>query len=210
MTWTSDEQRTVARALLGSWPGTIPGWGKDAFAAFLAELQARNLTAEQVLVAVRSWPAGSDFPPSAPNLAVAARADPGVPTASEMITLIFGRGGVLSARTKIRKGSWEAGERDQADRDAMLERLADVHPLVASFADREGLDRLRALNLEDVEFGGARRRMLEQRWGEHLEAMENRDVALLTAGRRGEMAKLDPLAALDLKRPVAALNGGES
>jgi hypothetical protein len=35
-------------------------------------------------------------------------------------------------------------------------------------------------------------------------------VALLTAGRRGEMAKLDPLAALDLKRPVAALNGGES
>jgi hypothetical protein len=210
MTWTSDEQRTIARALLGSWPGTIPGWGKDAFAAFLAELQARNLTAEQVLVAVRSWPAGSDFPPSAPNLAAAARADPGVPTASEMITLIFGRGGVLSARTQIRKGSWEAGERDQADRDAMLERLADVHPLVASFADREGLDRLRGLNLDDVEFGGARRRMLEQRWGEHLEAMENRDVALLTAGRRGEMAKLDPLAALDLKRPVAALNGGES
>jgi hypothetical protein len=50
---------------------------------------------------------------------------------------------------------------------------------------------------------------LEQRWGEHLEAMENRDVALLTAGRRGEMAKLDPLAALHVRRPVAALNGGE-
>jgi hypothetical protein len=209
MTWTSDEQRTIARALLGSWPGTIPGWGKDAFAAFLAELQARNLTAEQVLVAVRSWPAGSDFPPSAPNLAAAARRDPGVPTASEMITLIFGRGGVLSARTKIRKASWEMGERDAADQDAMRERLADMHPIVASFVDREGLERLRGLNLEDVEYGGARRRMLEQRWGEHLEAVESREVAVLTSSRRGEMAKLDPLAALHVRRPVAALNGGE-
>jgi hypothetical protein len=200
----------VGQGLLGSWPSQVAAWGAEAIAAYVAELGARGLTPDVALVAIRSCPASQKWPPSAPELAGLARRDPSVPTASEMITLIFGRGGVLSARTKIRKGSWDAGERDQADRDAMLEWLADMHPLVASFADREGLDRLRGLNLDDVEFGGARRRMLEQRWGEHLEAMENRDVALLTAGRRGEMAKLDPLAALDLKRPVAALNGGES
>jgi hypothetical protein len=200
-----DEWLVIAGWVDEWWPAKFESSAEDAWFVALEGFEAQD-----VIESLRAMLArGGTFRPSVAEVIGQIRRDPAVPTAAEMITLIFGRGGVLSARTQIRKGSWEAGERDQADRDAMRERLADMHPVVASFVDREGLDRLRALNLEDAEFGGARRRMLEQRWGEHLEAVESREVAVLTSGRRGEMAKLDPLAALHVRRPVAALNGGE-
>lgn len=207
MTWTAEEQKSVGTALLGSWPGTITTWGREGFSAYIAELEARGLTAERVLVAVRTWPAGSDFPPSAPNLAAAARRDPGQPTFSETIRLIFGPGGVLSARTSDRRSSWGPGERDHADEAAMLERAASMHPLVGAFIQREGLWRLRSLNLDDEERGGIRRHELLQRWEQHLEATEGRDVVALAAPRRGGLAKLDPLAALGLDRPAELTEG---
>jgi hypothetical protein len=69
---TSDERRTVARALLGSWPSQVPNWGREALAAYIEVLEAKGLTAESVLLAIRHWPTG-DFPPSVPSMARAAR-----------------------------------------------------------------------------------------------------------------------------------------
>lgn len=65
--------RPVAQALLGSWPQQVTSWGREGLAAYLAELEARGISPEAALQAIRSWPAGSDFPPSAPNLAARAR-----------------------------------------------------------------------------------------------------------------------------------------
>lgn len=72
MTWTADERKAVARSLLGSWPGTVSAWGREAIAAYIEALEARGLVAESVLLAIRSWPA-AEFPPSAPSLAAGAR-----------------------------------------------------------------------------------------------------------------------------------------
>lgn len=212
MTWTAEAQREVKRALLGSWPGTITAWGKDAFAAYIGELQARGLEAAQVLTAVRTWPAGSDFPPSAPNLAAAALHDPSVPTFPELLVLLNGPGGILNARARSHKSSWEAGERDRADADAIRERASRAHPLVALFVERIGIDRLRSLGLDDPQFGEARRRSLEKEWRDHVDTMGDRDVrSLASGGRRGELGRLDPLAALPVAPPpVFALErGGE-
>jgi len=65
------DERDVARALLGSWPGTVSAWGREGIAAYLSELEARGAHPEAVLLAIRSWPP-AEFPPSAPSLARAA------------------------------------------------------------------------------------------------------------------------------------------
>ena len=214
--WTPDEQRAVKRALLGSWPGTITQWGRDAFAAYVGEMQARGLSCSQVLVAIRTWPAGSDFPPSAPNLAAVARRDPSRPTASEAIELIFGAAGALAARTAVRKARWDIGERERLDDAAALDRAATLHPLIAPFIRSQGgARRLRGLNLTDPEWGAARRRTLAADWDAFVEAQEGRAVAAIVSGRRGELAAFDPLAALgaapaELSAARAELPAGEA
>lgn len=195
MTWTPEAQRAVGRALLGSWPGTVAAWGADAIAAYLAELQARGLSAEGVLIAIRTWPAGTDFPPSAPNLAAAARRDPNAPTFAEMLELVYGRGGVLRARPAQRVFAGEA-ERERAWRAAALERAALMHPLVTGFVASQGVARLRMLPLDDPDYGPIRRKELAAEWAEFVERNEGREVAALVAGRRGEMGAFDPARAL--------------
>jgi hypothetical protein len=198
----------VATALLGSWPSQVAQWGREGIAAYMSELAARGVTPDRALVAIRLCPAGQTWPPSVPELAALARRDPGAPTFAEMMTLVFGDGGVLTARTAVRKGPWGAGERDQLDREAMLERAGEMHPLVGSFVERQTLDYLRQLNLED-EYGAIRRRDLQRDWDAHLAAVENRDVTALTTRRRGEIGRLDPLGVLRRVRPVAEIAGGD-
>lgn len=185
----------VKRALLGTWPGTIVQWGADAIDAYLYILQARGLTAEEVLRAIGTWPAGSNFPPSAPNLAAQARRDPGAPTFEEAVQLIQH---VLAARTTVRKARWEMGERERLDRRAQLDRSHCVHPLVGAFVASYGFDQLDRLDLDDEEYGQARRKQLRDAWEKFGEAVEGRDVAALASGRRGEgLGQLDPLQAIE-------------
>lgn len=206
--WTPVEQRAVKRALLGSWPGTITAWGKDAFAAFIGELEARGLTAESVLVAVRTWPAGSDFPPSAPNLAAAARKDPGRPTAGELEVLLYGKGGVFKAHPSY-DPSRTPKELAEARRRAHTDRALGMHSLVASFVVRR-YEWLGTLDLgEGSEFAWRRREWLAAAWEAHCEASEDRQVAALVAGRRGEgLARLDPLSVLEPHTTPRVLNSG--
>lgn len=211
MSWSAEEQRGIKRALLGSWPGTITQWGKDAFAAYIGELEARGLDAGSVLLAVRTWPAGSDFPPSAPNLAAQARKDPSVPTFEEALELIRV---CLKARTTVRKTFWELGEREKCDDIAAATRSLkpDIHPYIPAFMARQGgPSRIRSMDLWDEgnEHREPRRKALQVRWEEFCDVHENREVAALASGqRRGEIGKLDPLAALG--RPAAGqIEAGE-
>lgn len=202
MTWTADNTRDIGRALLGSWPGTVNAWGREGIAAYLAELEARGLTAEQTLLAIRTWPAGSDFPPSAPNLAARALEDPSVPTFPEAMRLVRH---ALRAFNLPLKGDFSTeaqmlGARNQR----VLERAEGLHPLVASFVDRMGVERLQREvgEMGDDEFGSLRRRDLERAWREQCEAMRGRERVLLVSGRsgRGSLASVDPLAAIGVGR----------
>lgn len=199
MTWTPDEQVQIKRALLGSWPGTITHWGRDAFGAYLGELAARGLTAGQALTAIRTWPA-SEWPPSAPQLAEHARHDPARPTFDELCQLIDW---VLRARTAVRKGSWEVGEREALDEQARLERAVRAHPLAGSFILRQGFARLARLGLSDPEneYREVRRRELRVLWDQHVMAWDGRQARALASaeGRRG-LARLDPLGAITNER----------
>jgi hypothetical protein len=186
--------KAAAAALLGSWPSLVASWGREAIQAYVVELEARGVTPDQALEAIRTTDA--TFPPSAGEIAQLARRDPAEPTFAEACTLIFGRGGVLRARTGIRKASWEEGERDRLNDEAAWQCAGRMHPLIGAFVRSQGLDRLKRLNLDDPEYGGARRKQLADDWEAFAEAHETRDIAALLAGRRGELARFDPLRAL--------------
>lgn len=202
MTGTSWHQ--VGRSLLGSWPDRIAAWGEEGIAAYVTELEARGVTPEQALTAIRSCPAGQNFPPSAPELAGLAHKDPSAPTFIEAYRLIFGHKGILAAKP-AEKWFADQGEMGRAYRQAQRDRAGEMHPLVASFVERYGYARLEDLELNDPEYGDAKRRELERQWDEHCEATEGRDLAALALPRGdGGLRRLDPLSALGLDRPALA------
>lgn len=200
-----------ATALLGSWPNQVAAWGRAGIAAYLAEVGARGVTPAAVLMAIRSCPADQAFPPSAAELAALARRDPSTPTFAEMLRLVFGSRGALAAARRPLTGNFaNEVEMLQARARAAEARAAELHPLVASFVDRYGLDRLAALDLDDEQYGPLRRRELIQEWDRHCEAMEGREVAAIARGHRDRPHQLDPLSALGLKRPEQARIGSGS
>jgi hypothetical protein len=186
----------------------MTAWGKEAIAAYIGELEARGLEAREVLVAVRTWPAGSDFPPSAPNLAAAARRDPSKPTFDEAIGLIRA---ALRAWNRPLTGNFaNEAEMLKARAQQVTNRTRDVHPLVAAFIHRRGIEQLQKdiAELGDDEWGGARRAELRKAWEEHCEAFDGREAAALVAGRRGQLGQFDPLAVLNIKPERALPSGG--
>jgi hypothetical protein len=205
MTWTADEQRSITQKVLGSWPTSASTMGREGIAAYVAALQDRGLDADRVARAIDTWPAGSDFPPSAPNLAAAALKDPGVPTFDEMVLLIFGPGGVLLARGPH---VFDRKERELLREDAMLRRAAGMHPVIGAFIRSQGIAHLVALDLNDDEFGQARRAQLRVAWVAFSEAHAGREVASLVSARRGELGCFDPLAALDTPFAPRQLGSG--
>lgn len=146
---------------------------------------------------------GQALRPRPGEIVARVRRDPGKPTFEEAFALIFGPRGVLAARPgnggPVTYNS--QAERRQAENTAALERAADLHPLVASFVQRQGVTRLRELPVVDPDFGEIRRKELRDAWDRHCEAMDGRDVAALASGDRSALGlrKLDPLAALGLK-----------
>lgn len=188
----------VTQVLLGSWPSQVATWGREGIAAYVAELQARGVSAAAAIVAVRS--SSSAFPPSAGELAELARRDPDDPLWPEVQQLIFGRGGVLAARTQVRKGWWEPGERDALDDEEASKRAASLHPLIAAFVESQGVERLRRLDLADPEFGEARRRTLAREWEEFCDVTERREIAAVVRRRvGGGLRSLNPAGSLPAK-----------
>lgn len=196
MTTATWEQ--VGEALLGSWPGTIVAWGADAIDLYVKVLKARGLEADQALKAILTWPAGSDFPPSAPNLAAAALHDPSLPTFEELFRLIFGPRGVLFARAPYVNGEYVYSHDEAGERMARL-----LHPLAAGFILQQRVSSLRMLQVDDERVGALVRKDLAAAWERFCEAYSGREVAALASGdRRGGLERLNPLAALGRPRPL--------
>lgn len=179
----------VATALLGSWPSQVASWGREALAAYLAELEVRAVTPDAALVAIRSCPASQKFPPSAPELAALSHNDPDRPTPEEMYQQLYGPGGVFGTR--------------RSD--------VTVSPWVLAFVKSYGRERLRMLEVDHEDYGDLKRRELREAYGRFLAANEGRGIAAIAAGRREEgLARLDPAAVLGLKPPAPQKIGAGS
>lgn len=158
---------------------------------------AAALQALQVLVAE-----GQAMRPRPGEIVKRIRRDAGTPTFIEAYRLIFGPRGVLRALPAERVFP-DAGARARAEEQAALDRATTMHPLVAAFVQRQGVDRLRGLELDCPEYGPVRRRQLEQEWNDHVDAFDGREVVALAAGRsRDGLRQLDPLAALQPPAPA--------
>jgi hypothetical protein len=187
-----DDWKLVATALLGSWPSQVAAWGREALAAYMAELAARGVTSEAALLAIRSCPAEQRFPPSAPELAALARRDPSAPTFEEMLRLWK-----LARKARPLESRFDnEAHMLSARNDAAMARAFELHPLVGSFVERFGVGRLRMLPLDDPDWGEKRKADLREAWDRHCEAMEGREVAAVAAGRRDGLRAFDPLAVL--------------
>lgn len=164
--------KAVGTALLGSWPSQVASWGREAIAAYVAELEARGMTPDTAIEAIRS--STERFPPGAGELAQAARRDPERPTFAECLQQLYGPGGLF--------GFKRAG--------------VEVSPWVQAFAASYGRERLRLLEIDHDAYGGAVRRDLERAYAAFLEATEGRELAQLVAPRRRTLGRFDPAAAL--------------
>lgn len=201
---TPEQWETLCLLIEEGWPGEFDDSAAKAWRLFLDDYDA-----EQVLVAVKSLVArGGRFRPSVAELVAQIRHDPSTPTFEEAYRLIYGARGVLRARpseTSFRDGSAMA----RAYHEARLARAHELHPLVATFVERCTPDWLGALEVNHPDYSELRRKELREAWDRHCEAMDGRDVAALASGRRrGELARLDPLAALGMRKP-AQIGSGE-
>ena len=193
---TRDEWDGLSLFIEAWWPGEFPDVMAEAWRAALGDFDR-----EAVLSALKARLARGDrWRPAVSEVVAEIRKDPTKPTFEEAQTLIYGRGGVLKARPE--PGQRYANEAAMlgARDDAAQARACELHPLLASFVERYGVARLRNLELGDPEWGQVRLRELREAWDRHCEAMEDRDVAELVAGRRGELAAFDPLRALGPRR----------
>jgi uncharacterized protein with von Willebrand factor type A (vWA) domain len=179
---TQDEFEAPRRVLAGGWPGDFSD-GDAAAYFFLLE----DFPAVDVLAALKALVGRSRFRPSASDIvAVLSPERAGQPTFGEMFELLFGTRGALTARGV----------------EGTRARLADMHPLVAGFAERSGIQRLKELPVHDPDDGHWRKQELEQAWTEHVQACELRGTAALAARSGSDaLTRLDPLAALGLGGP---------
>jgi hypothetical protein len=214
--WHDEDWETFCFLLEEAWPGDFDDRTRGAWRLLIADQPP-----ETIIPALKALMAeGHRFRPSVSELLAATRRDPSKPTFDEAYRLIYGAGGVLRAEPSHDAFDGPVTYRSERERRAMFDqaardRAAGMHPLIASFVERHGLDRLRELPVDDPEWGGKHRRDLEKAWDRHVETSDGRDIAALAAGpRRNGLRRLDPLEALNLPRPVPQLvtsttpNGG--
>lgn len=206
---TADPWLRLFNLLDNGWPGSLDPQDAKALRVLLDGIGFDRI--EQGIK--RLLHQGATFRPSAAEILAAARHDPTRPTLEEAIVLIRS---ALRARPP-KPWTWpDEGARQRAIHEARRAALTDSHPLVASFADRMGLDRIDAL-LADVTPGEDRhgrrtdpatwaRKELRDAWDRHITATEGREIAALAAGTGHEgVRRLDPLTALGLNPPAPAV-----
>ncbi|HEX6020643.1 MAG TPA: hypothetical protein VFZ00_01525 [Solirubrobacter sp.] len=219
MSWGDQQWAMFFELLDKGWPGELDEGGAEAYRILLDGTDPQVITAG----VRRLLHQGARFRPSAAEILAAARRDPSTPTFAEALLLIQRavrarppRGSRYSDDPEPEDGGprprgWRSAERKRRDAEhqAVEQALEQIHPLAAAFARRQGVDRLRHLQLGDPDHGGARRHALEQAWTAHVEAFADRDAAAaalaIGGARRGELARLDPLAVLGLGQAPAQL-----
>ena len=201
---TPDEWASLCLLIEEGWPGEFGDAAEKAWRVLLDDYDA-----DRVLRAVKALVArGGKFRPSVAEVVAEIRHDPSRPTFEEAYRLIYGRGGVLRARLPYAGPIVDA---DARRGEAMRARMSEIHPLVAAFVDRFGLGRLRALAVDDPDYGELRRKELREAWDRHVEAVDGREIAQFASGRRDGLQAFDPLAVLgapgaDRRQIAAATN----
>lgn len=208
MTWTDTQWDAFCALVEEAWHGEFDDHARSTWRVLLDGL-APDAAAQGLR---RLLLEGHRHRPSVSVLLEAARRDPSRPTFDEAMMLLYGPGGVLRA-TPARAGA-VVTYRHERDRrrlydEAAIERAQGMHPLLGSFIARQGLDRLRGLQLDDPEWGDAKRRDLERAWNEHVATFDGREVAAIASGRRDELERLDPLKALGLPTGQRQLPEGQ-
>ena len=205
MNWTDEQWDGFVALVASSWRQEFPEAERKAWRILLDETPAETamLGLKRLLLEGREWR------PAVSELLKAARHDPSRPTFSEAYQLIFGHGGAIRAcvagGTVVYRND---GDRARTEREAILVRAGELHPLIRPFIERQGVDRLRTLPLDDPEWGEKHRRDLEAAWDRHVEAFDGREVAAIASGARDGLRQLDPLAALGLPGPAPQLEAG--
>jgi hypothetical protein len=185
---TSHEFETIVQLLEEWWPGQ-GAFDERRTVAWQAALGGYEASA--VLAALhRLLQVGDHWRPSVAEVVAAITADPGRPTWDEAYRAIFAYGGVC----------WTATE------DEGHERARAVHELVATFVRARGWAALRREPVNDEEWGPVRRRELQWAWEQHVERYDERRrdgraLEALVRPARGELARLQPLTALEGSRP---------
>lgn len=180
MTWSDDQWAVFCACIAEWWPGEFTNGARSAWRIALdaVEPEAAMVTAKRLLLA------GEKFRPSCSSFLFAVRRDPSRPTFDEALLLLR-----------------RALSRTDTDRDALS--ALGSQPLVAAFAQRQGIPRLRTLPIDDPPWGEKHRRELRESWVAHVEAFDGREIAAIAAGS-SDLRQLDPLASLQLGSGDAA------
>jgi hypothetical protein len=208
--WAEEQWAMFFDLLDNGWPGDL-----DPSAAAAYQVLLDGMPPDEVVEALRRLlHQGARFRPSAAEILGARRRDASRPTFEEAYVMIFGPRGVLRARPAVRRYDDEA-ERRRVHDEAARQRAASMHPLVAAFVERQGLDRLRHLpvdapgSADGPGEGHWARKELRDAWDRHVDAFDGREVAVLASGGRLGLRQLDPLAALGAAGiPAPALTAG--
>lgn len=197
------EDWTIIAGLIDEWwPGEFSQSAEHAWHVALADYDA-----ERVTTALRALLArGGTFRPSVAEVVGEIRRDPSKPTFDEALILIQR---ALRAWNRPLTGDYaNEAELLRAREQLVVECAQTVHPLVAAFINRHGIGQLQReiAELGGEEWGGARRKQLQESWEAHCEAFEGREIASLAAGRRDGLRHLDPLVALGISVPEKLLD----
>lgn len=189
MTWTTEKWEAYCALVEEAWAGEFDDATRQAWRVLLDPVDPEAAGAALLRLAH----SGRKFypRPAVSDLLAELRADPSRPAFEEMLLLV---GAVLAARPPY-PGRLITLEEEQAARVA---RLGEVHPLVRSFVVRQGLERLGSIPLDDPDWGEKHRRDLRERWDQHVDTSDGREIAVLASGGRTELRQLDPLSAMGL------------
>lgn len=194
---TRDEFAAAAAVLDGGWPGDFAEPEEAAYHFLLDDFDA-----EQVLAALRAL-RGCKFRPAASEIveAITGRSA-SIPTFDEMFDEMQR---CLGARVPARGSDGrtilyaDEGERWAARQAAIRGLLAEQHPLVRVFVERQGIRRLSETPFLDPDEGKWRLKELREAWVEHRETWDGREVAAIASGgTNGALVGMDPLAVLGL------------
>jgi hypothetical protein len=193
--WSDSQWRSFCLLVEQGWPGEFGAATRAAWRTLLDGYEpATCIQALRSLIAK-----GGTFRPSVSELVGEIAADATAPTFEEAVQMLYGPGGIMFARPAVTRWASEHERRALAD-SAIAQRAMQTHPLLAAFVESVGVEHLRALSLDDPDWGAAARRGLAREWEAFTERAHQRQAAALAQGRppRDGLRAFSPLAALGM------------
>lgn len=184
--------------------GILGKWWKGEFDPDTEEVYKMMLDSydqDRVLAALaRLTETGRPFLPTGPEIVAAMREDPSWPSWTEVFDALraVGRAGLLGP---------------YGDREKAMAMLTAAHPVVAGFANREGLRRLHEAPFEDPDYGELEAKRWEDRFAEYAATIKGRQRAGMSLEQAVGWLRLPkPAATTGLTRldPAAAIEGESS